>query len=288
VKPIDIGTASWQSPTKLDKMITHVKNHTVGPWRLFVIDNDSPDPKVKDVILKHATDERVIPIFLEENIGYVGAVNKLFELCETQFVAYVDNDAYVETNGWNNKMMEVMERHPEVAMVFSGSTGASYPIPRGDYIECLWGVGCFWVLNHTRVAEIGGFDPGLGHQEEVDFQMRLHLAGWKCASLNTVTVRHDSTSSNNPEARERINQGIIRWVDKWNKYFVGPHVNYFSPNVTRFEDWMAPYLEEWYKRQPELQNLNSDPETVYVAGLGREVDLIKVPRYQHLYRDRII
>jgi hypothetical protein len=47
-------------------------------------------------------------------------------------------------------------------------------------------------------------------------------------------------------------------------------------------------MEEWYQLQPELQGLNENPETVYIAALGREVDLIKVPRWQNLYRGRII
>lgn len=288
MKPIDIGIASWESPDKLRKTIKHIKDNTSGEWRLFVIDNNSPHPGVREVIERHAEDPRVVPVFLEDNVGYAGAVNKLFELCETQFCAYVDNDAYVFTPGWNQKMMDLMERHPEVAMVFSASTGASYQIPRGDYTECLWGVGCFWVLNHTRYGEIGGFDTTLGHQEEVDFQQRLHLAGWKCAVTDQVKVQHDATSSRNPEAQQRINEGVIRWVNKWNRIKVGPHINYFHPRVTRFEDWEAHYLEEWYKLQPELQGLNLEPETVFIKALGREVDLIRVPRFQHLYRDRII
>ena len=290
-KPLDIGIASWQSPEKLERTIRHLITNTVGDWRVFVIDNNSPDPKVKEVINQLAESyEQVVPVFLEENIGYVGAVNKLFELADKQYVAYVDNDAYVQTYGWNTIMEDILERHHEVAMVFPQSVGAAYPIERNGYTECLWGTGCFWMLNKVRVDEIGGFNTELGHQEEVDFQTRLRLAGWKCACTNQVTVHHQATSSNNPEAQARINEGIINWVNWWNKYFVGPTVTYHSPNVTRFKDWpiTAIYLEEWYKMQPELQGLNDNPETVYVAGLGREVDLIRVPRYQHLYRDRII
>lgn len=288
MKPLDIGIASWQSPDKLDTTLTLLRQNTTGEWRVFVIDNNSPDPLVKDVINKHAQqDGRVVPVYLTENVGYVGAVNKLFEIATTQYVAYCDNDAYVYSHGWNEIMMDLLERHHELAMIFP-PIGTAYPIQRPDYTEILWGLGCFWMINKIRADEVGGFDTTLGHQEEVDFQMRLRLNGWKCAVTTDVHVVHQAVSSNNPEAKERINQGIINWVNKWNKYFNGPHVNYFSNNVTRFEDWPinALYIEEWFKLQPEYTNFNANAETITVQ--GREYDLVKVPRYPYLYRDRII
>jgi len=294
MKPIDLGIASWNSPDKLKKTIDRIVQHTTGEWRLFVIDNQSTDPGVR-TLLESYTDDRIIPVFLDENRGYAGAVNKLFELADKEYIVYVDNDAYIETHGWNEIMMNVFETNFEtasawssIAMVFPKSVGVSYPIQREGYMEILWGIGCFWMLHRARGEEIGLFDTSLGHQEEVDFQMRVRLAGWKIAATTEVQVTHEATSSSNPEAQKRISEGVINWVNKWNKHFTGPHVNYFSPNVTRFEDWMSSYLEEWYLMQPELKEINAEPEQIYVAALGRNVDLIKVPRHEHLYRNRMI
>jgi hypothetical protein len=144
------------------------------------------------------------------------------------------------------------------------------------------------MLKKQAYLRIGGFDTQIGHQEEVDYQTRLRLDGWKMIADPSVQVRHDSTSSNDPASRNRINEGVVNWVNKWNKYYVGPNVTYHSPNVTRFEDWSAIYLEEWYQSQPELQGINENPETIYIAALGREVDLIKVPRWTNFYRGRMI
>lgn len=284
---IDMGTASYNNPSKLDKMLTNVRQYSTTDWRMLVVDNASPDPDVRQVIDKHSSqDKRIIPKFLEVNTGYAGAVNTILEWAETNNVAYLDNDAYVMTHGWDEKLSLYLESNHEVAMAFPN--GGAYPIKRARYTEILWGVGFCWILNRQRYKEIGGFDTEIGHQEEVDFQTRVRLAGWKIVADSSVQVVHDATSTNNPESLERINNGVINWVNKWNKYFVGPAITYHSSNVTRFEDWSAIYLEEWYQQQPELANLNDSPETVYVAGLGREVDLIKVPRYQYLYRGRII
>jgi GT2 family glycosyltransferase len=243
---------------------------------------------VREILAAFKDDSRIEILYLDNNIRYAGAVNKIFEWAESPYIAYCDNDAWVQTPGWNTLLSDILHYYHEVGMVFSA--GGSYPLKRANYTEILWGVGCFWMVKKARVEDIGGFDMELGHQEEVDFQTRLRLAGWKIASEPSVQVQHFSSSSVNPEARERINNGIINWVNKWNKYFVGPHVNYYSPNVTRFEDWPvnAIYLEEWYQQQPELQNLNAEAESVYVQGLGREVDLLRVPRWKDLYKGRII
>lgn len=287
MRKLDIGIASYQNADKLRDTIELIKKHTVSDWRLFVVDNASPDPAVKE-ILDSYQDFRIHIIYRDTNIGYAGAVNEIFEYATSQYIAYVDNDAHILTPGWDEIMAHKLDILHEVGMIFPA--GGSYPIQRTNYTEILWGVGCFWMVKKARVDDIGGFDTTLGHQEEVDFQTRLRLAGWRIASEPSVQVQHFSSSSVNPEARERINNGIINWVNKWNKYFVGPHVNYYSPNVTRFEDWPvnAIYLEEWYQQQPELQELNQSAESVYVAALGREVDLLRVPRWKDLYRGRII
>jgi len=284
---IDMGIASYNNPNKLDHCIEMIRLNSHSDWRLLVVDNNSPDEGVRLVIEKHAAqDSRVIPMFLNENIMYPGAVNKILEWAETNNVAYIDNDAYIQTPGWDLKLASYLESNHEVAMAFPNS--GAYPIQRPRYLEILWGVGFCWILNRQRYKEIGGFDTEIGHQEEVDYQTRIRLGGWRIVADPSVVVFHDASSTRNPAAQERINNGVINWVNKWNKYFVGPSVTYHSPNVTRFEDWTAIYMEEWYQLQPELQGINDNPETVYVAALGREVDLIKVPRWQNLYRGRII
>lgn len=282
---IDVGIASYQNPQKLDKTLKHLRANSTLDWRCFVVDNASPDEGVRRIVEKHASEcDRIVPVFKATNDGYAGAVNAFLELSETTFVAYLDNDAYIRSHGWDQALLEPLERHHELAMTFPN--GGAYPLKRTHYTEILWGVGFCWMLNRQRYLEIGGMDTEIGHQEEVDFQMRLRLAGWKVAAVTKVQVSHDATSSNSPESSERINNGIINWMNKWTAYFGGKDLNYYSANVLRFEDWPinALYLEEYYLQK--LPDLNSNPETVRID--GRDYDLIKVPRYPNLYRDRII
>jgi GT2 family glycosyltransferase len=284
---IDIGISNYNHPEKLNECLKALRRNCTSDWRVLVVDNQSTDPAVKDIIELHMAEEPRIHVkYMESNTGYVGAVNEILEWAETDYVGYVDNDAYVMTNGWDTKLGEILASNLEVAMAFPN--GGAYPIQRPKYTEILWGVGFCWLLKKQVYLRVGGFDTTIGHQEEVDYQTRVRLDGWKIVADPTIQVNHDANSTKNPAAQNRINEGVVNWVNKWNKHFVGPNITYHSPNVTRFEDWSAIYLEEWYSLQPELQGLNDNPETVYIAALGREMDLIKVPRWKNFYRGRII
>lgn len=285
---LDIGMVSYQNPHKLEKAIKHLEAHTVGEYRLLIVDNNSPDPIVRTTIENAAAgNSRIEAMFLDENFGYAGGVNKIFEWAESKFVAYVENDAYIQTPGWNQRLEDLIERNHEVAMAFPN--GGFYPIQRDDYTEIQWGVGFCWMLNHARYLDIGGFDTDIGHQEECDYSLRLRLAGWKLAADTGVHVAHDATASTNQDSanRERINNGVINFVNKWCKYFCGPTVNYYSPNVLRWEDWHpnALYVEEYLKQRLPV-DFNHDVETITIE--GREYDVTKSLRWPHLYRDRII
>lgn len=290
---LDIGIASFQSPQALDRTIAGIRATCRMPeWRCLVIDNASPDPAVQAVIAQHAAeDQRVIAVLLDRNTGYAGAVNTLFELtAEAKHVAYFDNDCQPLTHGWDTEMADMLDAHHELGMLFP-ATYVHFPIPREHYTEILWGVGCAWILNRTRALDVWTeterfFDPAIGHHEEVDFQLRLRLAGWKIAAHPAVHVRHEEHASRSPESQARINAGVQRWVDKWEGRFGGKRQNYHSSNVLRFELWppVALYMEEIFKQA--LPGLNDNPETVSIH--GREYDLIKVPRPKGFYRGRAV
>jgi GT2 family glycosyltransferase len=294
MRRLDIGIASWQNPGALDKTIEAIRRTATTDFRLHIIDNASPDPRVREVIEKHRSlDPRVLPEYLPDNLGYVGAVNKLLDKADTEYIAYCDNDAIPHTPGWDEKMAKTLDQYHEIGMAFPISFGA-YPIPRDAYNEILWGVGCFWMITRTALGDIRGFltsegeyfDSSIGHQEEVDFQTRLRLKGWISAQVHGINVSHEAKSSNDPAAIERINNGVRNWVNKWCEYFCGKKVNYHSANVLRFEDWPvnALYLEEYYKKR--LPDLNAAPEKVRID--GREYDLIKHPKFSGYYTGRII
>lgn len=287
-RKLDIGIASYGNPDGLDRLISSLIKTCTTDWRAVVIRNPHPDQAMdlqnRAVLDSYSGDQRIFVIEQEKNIGYVGAVNEIMDTAVTEYVAYCDHDVIHHTNGWDEAFAFTLDRFHELGMVFAN--GGAYQIPRPNYHEILWGVGCCWILPRRVISEVGHFDAAIGHHEEVDYQTRVRLAGYKIAALPGVVVHHEGHASNDPAAQERISKGVVKWVTKWTNYFCGKNINYFSSNVMRHEDWppSALYLEEFF--QIHLSDLNKNPEVVNIH--GTEYDLIKVPRLKGFYRGRII
>ena len=285
LRRLDIGIASYGASAKLHRTLTSIQQQSVTDFRCFIFDNPGPDPATRELAAGFAaSDKRFELVPLDVNVGYAGAVNALLQRAETEYIAYCDNDIEILTHAWDEAMCSYLDRFHEIGLIFPN--GGAYPIDRGNYQEVMWGVGFCWVLNRLVLTEAGQLDTALGHQEEADYCLRVRMAGWKCAATPHVRVSHDATATSDPAAIERINRGVVNWVDKWNRYFNGKNFNYHSPNVTRWEDWPpnALYLEEYWKlRRPDL---NANPEVITLE--GRDYDLIRVPRFKDFYRGRII
>lgn len=284
---LDIGIASYMAPEKLRRTVEAVKEHSTTDWRLRIVHNPCEgDDATREVIDDYYTENpRIGRIMLPENVGYCGAVNTIFEEAGSEYIAYLDNDAYVQTPGWDEILCSYLDRFHEIGMIFPNS--GAYPIPRAAYTEVQWAAGFCFVVNRLAMKDVGLMDTTLGHQEDPDYCLRMRMAGYRVACAPEVEVLHDATATNNPASIERINRGVVNFVNKWNRYFNGENFNYHSPNVTRWEDWPvnALYMEEWWKLQ--RPDLNINPNTFTLPD-GREYDEIIVPRLAGFYRGRVI
>jgi hypothetical protein len=147
--------------------------------------------------------------------------------------------------------------------------------------------------NHSTAH---GMDTSLGHHEEVDLMIRLRLAGYRIACDPGVNILHHSTATSSPEAQKRIHAGVVRWMNKWNRYFCGDSFKYpnpdpdsgegYDPRSLRYTDWPpnALYLERWTLAQfPEW---NSEPEVVQTS--AGPMDAIKILKPTGCYKGRAI
>lgn len=287
MRRVDIGIASYRNPEKLEATLRSIEQRSTTDWRCFIVHNPSEADDDTQMVIAKAIQRnlsRFEPVWMESNVGYAGAVCELMRRAETEYLIYCDNDIEISTTGWDETLCSYLDRFHEIGLIFPN--GGAYPIDRGSYQEVMWGVGFCWALNRMAMTDAGEFDTSLGHQEEADYSLRVRMAGWKCAAVPEVRVAHHATATNDPASIERINRGVVNWVNKWCRYFGGKNLNYHSPNVLRWEDWPpnALYLEEyWRLRVPEL---NRAPEVIQLE--GRDYDLIKVPRFKDFYRGRII
>jgi len=306
---LDIGIAAYGKPERLEQVVNALATTMATDWRCLIVINQHPDKVKQQAIetlcarVQYKHKHRVHIEHMPRNVGYAGAVNVILTWAETEYVAYCDDDAIPLTWGWDETLASLLDRYHELGMVFPN--GGAAPIGRGPYVEILWGVGFCWVVNRAAMRAtlpVQGiaetvirpwpfgrdqyFDETLGHQDEVDFQTRLRLAGYKIGADPGVQVVHHATATNDPASLERISAGVVNWVNKWTRYFAGPRVTYHSENVIRHEDWppSALHMEQYFKQF--VPNLNATPEVIVIN--GTEYDLIRVPRLKGFYRHRIV
>ena len=279
MRRLDIGVASYRNPEKLRATLASIEAMSTTDWRCFIVHNPSDGDEETVSVIQDAArgGSRFYAIWMGCNTGYAGAVNKLFELAETPYVAYLDNDVEIRTRGWDEQFCAILDAHPEVAQVFPGA--GHYGFNNGLYNECLWSAGyCFAIRrdvwkgpqpNQNSIwpyrpdpknfakTVFGVMDITLGHHEEVDLMIRLRLAGYRIACIPGVDILHHESSTKSPESAKRIHAGVVRWMNKWNRYFVGDVLTYpnpdpdsgegYDPRSLRYTDWppCALYLERW-------------------------------------------
>lgn len=285
MRRFDLAIASYGSPDKLKAAIASLQRHSVTDWRVFVIDNPHPTDNVRELItILAAQDPRIVPVFMDANGGYVGAINELFARAESEYIGFLDNDAEILTHGWDETLCGYLDRFHELGIMFPNM--GHYAINAGTYWECLWAAGFCWIVNRMAQRATGLFNTEIGHHEEVQFLRRLRHEGYAIGCAPEVQVAHHETSTRSPESQQRINEGVVKWMDSEVKVFCGKNVGYHSPNVLRVLDWNinALYMERYFKLK--LPELNANPETAVID--GTEWDLIKVPRPKGFYRNRVI
>lgn len=306
MRRIDIGVASYGNAAKLRATLESLTRQTVSDYRVFVIHNpgSAEDEAARAVIGEFAAaNGRIVPVWMQANVGYVGAVNRLLDLTETDLIGYTDNDVEIKTHGWDERLCSLLEANPEAGWSFPGP--GHYGFNNGRYHECLWNAGYCWILRREAATSIAtkrpaadgapGFDPTLGHHEEVDYMIRMRLAGWRIGCVPDVQVIHHETATRADDANHRpggrIHDGVVRWMNKWNGYFCGDDLQYsmtaYDARALRYTDWNvdALYLERMTLHY--FPNWNARPRTVNVPGVG-EMDVIEVLKPKGCYAGRAI
>lgn len=190
-----------------------------SPWRLIVINDCSPEPEVTAWLRQRAAqDDRITLLENEENLGFVGTVNRGMALSQANDVLLLNSDTEV-ANDWLDRIRAAAYGDARVASVTPLSTNAticSYPrfcednpLPPGwdtarldalaartnpgAVVDVPTGVGFCMYIRRDCLDAVGLFDTenfGKGYGEENDFCQRAAKAGWRNLHLLDTFVLH--------------------------------------------------------------------------------------------------
>lgn len=267
---ISITVLSYNKPAILDKTLHALVHYTKGPYECIIIDNGSTDPAMDAMYAKYTNSYPQIKV-IKTGAGHNPAegVNAGLKACVNSLIVKMDNDAVIQTDGWDLLLTDFMNKHPEVGMVIPTPQKG---INRGDYQEMAWGLGMFYMIRKSVADALGNVvDPVLTHQTECDTCLRVRMhQGYKVAGVQSVGVQHNDVPSpgRDPlEVDKATHRGVIQFLDKWNKYFLGSHAGYdserklfwetFPPNQMYMRDLIEMhYPEIWDNKKIERTIIN--------------------------------
>jgi GT2 family glycosyltransferase/2-polyprenyl-3-methyl-5-hydroxy-6-metoxy-1,4-benzoquinol methylase len=218
--PIDVIVPVYRGLEDTQRCIESVLQSTGRrPFRLVVLNDASPEPEVTAYLRGLAgSDPRLLLLENDDNLGFVGTVNRGMALSESADVVLVNSDAEV-ANDWLDRLVDAAYCDARVASVTPFSNNAticSYPkfcvaneLPRGwdtaaldrlfaqtapgQVVDVPTGVGFCMYIRRAALDGVGLFDVeafGKGYGEENDFCQRAAKAGWRNLHALDIFVRH--------------------------------------------------------------------------------------------------
>ena len=99
---VSIITPCYNSEKFLDECISSVLNQTYQNWEMLIVDDNSSDNSSILIKSYSKNDERIKPLYLNDNIGAAMARNKAISKAKGKYLAFLDSD-----DVWLPKKLEV-------------------------------------------------------------------------------------------------------------------------------------------------------------------------------------
>lgn len=221
---VTVIIVTFKSEEVLTRCLTAIASQSTPPHGIVIFDNGSDEGSPERAL---RTAQRILPSRsfeiqpLAENLGFAAANNRAIAMCDTEFVALLNPDAFPHPD-WLEKLLAAAERHPEAAAFgsrqmidgqpgivdgtgdayhvsgLSWRTGHGRPLRDEDLVEREIFSPCAAAALYRRSAllEVGGFDEEFFcYFEDVDLGFRLRLAGYKCVYVPDAVVDHVGSAS---------------------------------------------------------------------------------------------
>jgi O-antigen biosynthesis protein len=229
-RPVTLILPVYNAFDLLAEALERVVSHTDLPWQMILIEDASPDPRVRPFLRDWAAGQeathpgRITLIENAANLGFIGSVNAgLAEAVRRGgHAVLLNSDAFVP-EGWLGRLMAPILTDPGVASVTPMSNDATiFSTPAIDrqtalepgqadridaaarrldplraLAEVPTGMGFCMALNSAFLQRIPALDPvfGRGYGEEVDWCQKARALGGRHLGMGALYVEHRGGTS---------------------------------------------------------------------------------------------
>jgi GT2 family glycosyltransferase len=214
---VTIIIVNWNGGTFLDECLGRLKQQSLIPTRILVMDNGSTDGSAERAQQVPGVTVRK----LGANLGFAVANNRALDECDTDLVALLNPDAFPDAD-WLMRLVSAARAYPDIAVF--GSRQMIHGLPAtldgvGDVYHIsglVWRDGynraqcdaddvageifspcaCAALYRRDALVRAGGFDEDyFCYVEDIDLGFRLRLAGYTCLYVPDAIVHHIGSAS---------------------------------------------------------------------------------------------
>lgn len=229
-----IAIPVYNAADEVIRCLDSVVQHTPEDVRIVVIDDKSPDQRIREILEDYGRRFKNIEAYYNsKNRGFTGTINRAIELAAPCDVIFLNSDTEVSA-GWTQRLRIAAYSAPKIATVTPVSNNAgAFSVPQtGEnevpemglaafsrslarqsqriYLEAPTGNGFCLYVRRACIDEIGQLDVKAfprGYGEENDFCMRAGRAGWTHIIDDATYVFHVRTASFGASKTELISAG---------------------------------------------------------------------------------
>ena len=214
---VTVIVVNWNGKKLLSDCLNGLRHQIYRSFTVILVDNGSNDGSIDFVTNNYP---EVKTIALPENLGFSSANNVALKNIQSEYVAFLNNDA-VPAPFWLNNLVDALELRPQAGFAASkmlfqydptiiDRAGDSYttagagllrgrgsPVTNYNKQEWIFGAcagSAFFRIEVLR--DVGFFDEDFFIlYEDVDLSFRAQLRGYKCLYVPEAVVYHKASSS---------------------------------------------------------------------------------------------
>lgn len=270
LSPVDVIVPIYRGLQDVMDCLDSIKRSAnQQPFELIVLDDCSPEPEISALLKARAEAGEFTLLVNEENLGFVGTVNKGMQLHPERDVLLLNSDTIV-ANDWLDRITRAAYAKRKTGTVTPFSNNAticSYPdfcrdnilpsntpLPLLDQLFAICnkrrgvkvpsGVGFCMYIRRDCLNEVGYFDEetfGKGYGEENDFCQRAELKGWMNRFALDVFVQHTGNVSFGDSHNDRKQIALEKLLARHPDYNlkVQQHIVQDPAQKARLRVWLA-------------------------------------------------
>ncbi len=216
-----------------------------GSHRAIVIDDASPDPRIRELVRDIGEDPRIQSIFNTENMGFVGAVNRALRQVDDGDVLLLNSDTILPPR-LLARLAAVAAAAPDIGTVTPLSNNGEFtsfprpnePNPMGSRAQVLAidrataavnagavvdipnGIGFCLYITRRCLDAVGALSETLhrGYLEDVDFCLRARELGFRNVCAPSIYAGHAGSRSFGDEKRALVVRNLRTIEGRYPRY----------------------------------------------------------------------